>query len=247
MGIGETAVVLVVVTVAFFLKGITGLGGPPLVIPVVATFMGVEWAVAVVAIPAALANGWLLMENRGSLAGIRPFIAPILGVGAVGTIIGVQILLSVDDRVMSIVLGTLLVIYIVWYLLNPSAKLSDRTARWLAWPAGLGGGLLHGTTGVAAPVIATYAHSLRLPRSGFVAAISLPFTVLGAIQMISLLALGGYDQERLTAGILACIPVLVVTPIAMRVGQRLSAQVFQNVVLGLLGVAAIQLLVSGIG
>lgn len=244
MEIGEIVFVLVVVTLAFFVKGVTGLGGPPLVIPVIATFMGVEWAVAVVAIPGALSNGWLLVENRHSLAGIRPYIAPILAMGAIGVVVGVKILLSVDDRIMSIVLGVLMLLYIVWYLFNPATKLGDRTARWLAWPTGLAGGVLHGTTGVAAPVIGTYAHSLRLPRSEFVAAISLPFVVLGTVQMVSLLALGGYDQERLLAGLAVCVPVLIVTPYGMRLGRRISVQAFQYAVLAVLGLAAIRLLMG---
>ena len=54
-------------------------------------------------------------------------------------------------------------------------------------------------------------------------------------------------QDRITAGVLACIPVVVVTPIAMRVGERLSVRVFQYVVLAVLGSAAIRLLWSGFG
>ena len=241
---GEVVIVLVVVTLSFLVKGVTGLGGPPLVIPVVATFMGVEWAVAVVAIPAALSNGWLLMENRASLAGIRPFIVPMLGAGMVGTVIGVNVLLSVDDRIMSVVLGVLILAYIAWYLLNPKAELDDRAARWLAWPAGFLGGVLVGTTGVAAPAIATYVHSLRLPRSEFVAAVSLPFFALGVVQIISLLALGGYDQERIIAGLIVCVPVLIVTPLGMGLGRKLSLQVFQYAVLAVLGLAAVRLLIG---
>ena len=244
MEAGEVAIVVVVVTVAFFVKGVTGLGGPPLVIPVIATFMGVEWAVAVVAIPAALANGWLLFENRASLPVVRPFIAPMLAAGVVGTILGVMILLTVDDRIMSVVLGVLILLYIAWYLLNPSYRLSDRTARLLAWPAGFGGGVLHGTTGVAAPIVATYVHSLQLPRSGFVAGISVPFFVLGLVQMGSLIAFGGYDQERIVSGLAVCIPVLLVTPAGMWLGRRLSSQTFQYAVLVVLGLAAVRLLIG---
>ena len=244
METGEVVIVLVVVTAAFFVKGVTGLGGPPLVIPVVATFMGVEWAVAVVAIPAALANGWLLYENRSALPVVRPYVGPMLAAGVVGTVIGVVILLTVDDRIMSVVLGVLILLYIAWYLINPSRKLSERRARSLAWPAGFGGGVLHGTTGVAAPVVATYVHSLQLPRSGFVAGISVPFFVLGLVQMLSLIAFGGYDQERLVAGLLVCIPVALVTPPGMRLGRRLSSQAFQYVVLAVLAVAAVRLLMG---
>lgn len=244
MEVGEIILVLVVVALAFLVKAATGLGAPPLVIPVLATFMGAEWAVAVVAIPAVLSNALLLIETRGALAGIWPFMAPMLATGAVGTFVGVSILLSVDDRTISIALGAMLLVYIAWYLFNPAAKLEDRSARILAWPAGLVGGLLQGTTGVSAPVIATYAHSMGLPRSGFVAAVALPFGALGVIQVGSLLALGGYDQERAIAALIACVAVLVVTPFGMKLGRRLSSRAFQYVVLAVLGLAALRLLVG---
>jgi uncharacterized membrane protein YfcA len=77
-------------------------------------------------------------------------------------------------------------------------------------------------------------------------AVSVPFFFLGLMQIVSLAALGGYDQERLTAGIIACVPVLVVTPIAMRIGRRLSVQVFQYAVLAILAIAAVRLLWSGL-
>ena len=246
MEAGEILLVLAAVAIGFFAKGVTGLGGPPLAIPVLAAFMGVEYAVAVIAIPAALANFWLMIENRSAASNLRWFLAPMMATGVVGTLLGVWLLLSIDDRIMSVVLGVFMLVYIIWYLLNPERKIDDRTARRLAAPAGFGAGVLVGATGVSAPVIGTYVHSLRLARSGFVFAVSVPFFFLGVMQILSLAALGGYDQSRITAGILACVPVVVVTPIAMRVGKNLSVQTFQYVVLVVLGVAAVWLMWSGL-
>jgi uncharacterized membrane protein YfcA len=246
MEAGELLLVLTAVAFGFFAKGVTGLGGPPLAIPVLASFMGVEYAVAGVAIPAALANFWLMIVNRSAASGTRWFLVPMLATGVVGTMLGVWLLLNIDDRIMSVLLGLLLLLYITWYLLEPERKIDDRTARRLAPPAGFAGGVLAGATGISAPVFATYVHSLRLARSGFVFAVSVPFFFLGSMQIISLATLGAYDRARVTAGIVACVPVLVVTPIAMRVGKRLSAQTFQKVVLILLGIAAVQLLWSGL-
>jgi uncharacterized membrane protein YfcA len=208
--------------------------------------MGVEYAVAVIAIPAALANGWLMIENRSAATEIRPYLVPMMATGVVGTVLGVWILLSIDDRIMSLLLGVLMLLYIVWYLVDPERKITDQTAQRLAAPAGLGAGVLVGATGISAPVIGTYFHSLRLARTGFVFAVSVPFFFLGLMQIASLAALGGYDQARVTAGVLACIPVVIVTPTAMRVGKRLSVQVFQYVVLAVLGLAAVRLLWSGL-
>ena len=247
MDAGEIFLVLAAVAVGFFAKGVTGLGGPPLAIPVLATFMGVEYAVAVIAIPAALANGWLMIENRSAATEIRSYLVPMMATGVVGTLLGVWLLLTIDDRIMSVLLGVFLLLYIVWFLVDPERKIADQTAQRLAAPAGFGAGVLVGATGVSAPVIGTYFHSLRLARTGFVFAVSVPFFFLGLMQIVSLAALGGYDQARVTAGILACIPVIVVTPVAMRVGKRLSMQAFQYVVLAVLGLAALRLLWSGLG
>jgi hypothetical protein len=247
MDAGEILLVLAAVSFGFFAKGVTGLGGPPLAIPVLATFMGVEYAVAVIAIPAALANGWLMLENRSAAPEIRRYLIPMMATGVVGTVLGVWLLLSIDDRIMSVLLGALMLLYIAWYLLDPERKIADRTAQRLAAPTGFGAGVLVGATGISAPVIGTYFHSLRLARTGFVFAVSVPFFFLGLMQIASLAALGGYDRARVTAGVLACIPVLIVTPIAMRIGRRLSVEVFQYVVLSVLGLAAVRLLWSGLG
>jgi len=244
---GELLLVLGAVALGFFAKGVTGLGGPSLAIPVLASFMGVEYAVAVIAFPTALANIWLLLETKSAASDTRWFLVPMLAAGLVGTILGVWLLLNIDDRVMSVVLGVFMLLYIVWYLFNPETRLADRAARRLAAPAGFGAGALHGATGISAPVVATYIHSLHLPRPRFVFAVSVPFLVLGLAQIASLLALGGYDQERVVAGLLACVPVIVVTPIAMRLGKNLSVTAFQYAVLAILGLAAIRLLSSGLG
>lgn len=46
---GEIAVVLLAVGIGFFAKGLTGIGGPLIAIPVLASFQGVEFAVLGVA------------------------------------------------------------------------------------------------------------------------------------------------------------------------------------------------------
>ena len=77
-------------------------------------------------------------------------------------------------------------------------------------------------------------------------AVSVPFFFLGLVQVASLAALGGYDQGRVVAGLVACIPVVVVIPLAVRVGKRLDVQTFQYVVLIVLGIAAVQMLYAGL-
>ncbi len=244
MDSGEIALVLIAVGVGFFVKGLTGIGGPLIAIPVLASFQGVEFAVAVLAIPTLVANLWQVWQSRAAAGSVRRYLLPLLTAGTVGIFIGVWFLISVDDRWLSLTLALVVIAYIVWYIANPQFELSEKTAQRLAAPVGLMGGGLHGATGISAPVFGTYAHSLNLPRSGFVFAVNVPFTVLGSVLIVSLAAADAYDTERILAGLIAIIPVVIVLPIAGRIGEQLSQQTFQLVVLAVLGAAALRLLWS---
>ena len=244
MDAGQIALVLLAVAIGFFAKGVTGIGGPMFAIPVLAAFTSVEYAVAVIAIPTLVANGWLLWDNRGGTSTVRRYLVPFLIAGSVGILIGVWILVSVDDRVISLVLALAVIGYIIWYLVNPQVKLGEQTAQRLAPPMGFLAGGLHGATGISAPIVGTFFHSLGLMRTSFIIAVTVPFFVLGAVQIASLAFLGAYDSERLVAGAIAIIPALVVLPPAARVGEKVSHQTFQYLVLAVLGAAAVRLLWS---
>jgi len=244
MDTGQIAIVLVAVALGFFAKGVTGIGGPMFAIPVLASFMGVEYAVAVIAIPTLVANAWLLWTNRGARSTVRRYLVPFLIAGTVGIVAGVWILVSVDDRAVSLVLALAVIGYIIWYLVNPQFELSDTTAQRLAPPTGFIAGGLHGATGISAPVVGTYFHSLGLLRTSFIIAVTVPFFVLGAAQIASLAYLGAYSAERLIAGAIAIVPAVGVLPLGQRVGERVSQRTFQYLVLAVLFAAALRLLWS---
>jgi uncharacterized membrane protein YfcA len=243
---GQLLLVLVAVGIGFLVKGATGIGGPVFVIPVLAAATGVEYAVAVVAIPALVSNIWLVWESRSAMDQVRRYLAPMLAAGAVGMFLGVWVLVRIDDRVLSVALATLVFVYIAWYAANRTVRLSERTALALAAPVGFLGGGLQGATGISAPVIATYTHALALPRSGFVFAVTFPFAALGTVQVGALALFGAYDAGRLATSLLAIVPVAAVMPFGIALGRRMSQHVFQVVVLAVLAGAALRLLWSSL-
>ncbi len=238
----EIVLVITAVLVGFFLKGVTGIGAPLLIVPVLAGVMGLEFAVTVIAIPTVIANTWLLWDTRGSTLEVAWFLWPLLVAGAVGTVIGAWVLLNIDSRVMTLALAAIILAYIVWSLLNKDFTLSPTWAKRLSAPAGLLGGILQGGTGASGPVIGTYVHSLKLERAAFVLAVTIPFQILGIVQIVSLALFGGYNQDRLIAAAIATVPALLAMRPAMRLGDRLSQRTFQNVVLAVLALAALRLI-----
>jgi uncharacterized membrane protein YfcA len=111
---------------------------------------------------------------------------------------------------------------------------------------GLLGGGLAGATSTAGPLITTYLHSLRMPRSSLIYMLSLIFAVFGLVQLVTLITLGAFTEQRTIQALLAILPVLVMTPIGIRLGRRLEQRAFELIVLGLLGFAAVRLLVSAV-
>jgi len=239
-------VVFLVAAVAFgfFLKGITGIGAPLLIVPIVAGTTGIEFAVTVVAIPTVIANTWLLWDTRKSVREVAWFLLPLLTAGTVGTVLGAWALLHFDSRLMTLVLAGFVLAYIAWSLMNRNFKLGDVWARRLSAPTGFLGGILQGGTGASGPVIGTYVHALNLDRAAFVLAVTIPFEILGIVQIASLAVFGGYDQERLVAAAIATVPALIAMRPAMRLGDRMSKETFRMIVLVVLGGAAIRLIWS---
>ncbi|MGC2239772.1 MAG: sulfite exporter TauE/SafE family protein [Acidimicrobiia bacterium] len=242
MSAWELILILATVLVAYYLKGILGLGGPILVIPVLAAVVGLEFAVAVIAIPNLIANTMLVWQSCGEFGTVKTFLWPLLITGIAGTALGSWALVNLDDRWASIGLAGIVLVYVAWTVIGPDFSLTGVWARRLAPVVGLVGGVFQGGTGVSGPVIATYVHSLKLSRASFVLAITLPFQVLSVVQVASLSLLGAYDRERLVAAGIAVVPMAVAMIAGMRVGPRLSPRTFDKLVLAILVLAAIRLI-----
>lgn len=242
-------ILLVVLTVGagFFVKGVTGLGGPMLAIPVMAGFVGIEHAVVVISVPAVIANGWLLWEHRGSVPDTRGFLPVMLGTGVVGTLGGAWLLRELDDAVLSWVLAGVVVAYIARYATDREFAISGRVAHWLSGPVGLVGGALQGATGVSAPLLATYLHAMRLAPSVFIFSITVPFFAFGVVQFAGYWSLGMLTWERAGQGALATIPALLVVPLGMRLSRRLGRRTFEYMVLAVLVASVVRLVWSSAG
>ncbi|HET8740557.1 MAG TPA: sulfite exporter TauE/SafE family protein [Acidimicrobiia bacterium] len=242
----EFLLVMGVISVAYLIKGVTGIGGPLLAVPFIAALTNVEYAVVALSIANLFSNGGLLWEHRQGAKGTGFVMIPFLTVGTLATIAGTWVLTEIDDRILSVLIALVIVAYIWRHFANPEFGLSAEMARKSAAPMGLVGGGLLGATGTAGPLIATYLHAVRLGRSSFIYMMSLTFQVFGLIQLVTLVVLGAFDQERTMVALWAIVPAVVMTSVGIRIGRRLDQKVFEMVVLALLGLAAVRLLLSAL-
>ncbi len=242
----ELALILGVMAFTFLVKSVVGFGGPLLAIPMLAPFLGVEDSVVVVALGNIVANVMLLWANRTAAGTTGPILVRVVSAGALGVAGGSYLLTVLDDRVLSIALAVSVFIYIALAVARPDFHLTrDRGLR-IAVPVGVVGGLMHGATGNSGTVFGTYLHALSLPRPEFVFAVTIPFLVFGTVQVFTLATLGSFVGERLLQSILSIVPVLVVTPVGARIGDRLKSKTFSRLVLALLAFSGVVLLVSAV-
>jgi uncharacterized protein len=165
---------LLVAMIAFalggILKGAIGAGTPVVVIPLMSIYFDVPFAVSVFAFPALASNIWQDWQFRDAL--LDPGFAIQLALGAAaGALIGTFLLASLPSDTLSIVVGVLAQLYVVFRLAKPDWRLDYEVARRIVVPAGVLSGLLQGAAGISAPVSMTFLHALHMTRSQFIATI----------------------------------------------------------------------------
>jgi uncharacterized membrane protein YfcA len=227
-------------------KGVTGMGLPLVAIPVLAAFLGIGHAVAIMTMPILVTNAWQTWQLRDELKSLR-FLTPLLAAGSIGVFIGVWVLTAVPERTLSIVLAAILILYIGLRLAKPDLHIRAAPGYALAAPAGFVAGILHGATGISAPVGVTFIHALREPRRAHVAAVSTMFLAFVIFQIPALLYAGVFDGERFVQSAFAILPAAAAMPLGTFLSSRLSQEGFDRVILALLAVIAVQLLTKGAG
>ena len=239
--------ILAAMAFGFFVKGVAGFGGPLLAVPIIAPTLGVEHAVVVVSVGNLISNLMMLWEHRTGFGDTRSLLVRLLAAGAAGTVLGTWMLTRLDNRPLALTVAALVLGYIALSIVRPDLRIDPARGMSLAWPVGAIGGLVHGATGNSGPVFGTFLHSLGLPRSSFVFALTVPFLVFGSIQVIALVGLGAFTPDRTSQALWAMLPVLVVIPVGTRIARRLNQRTFGRIVMALLAFAAIRLILSAFG
>lgn len=92
----DVALVALAVLAGSLVKGVTGLGLPPVALAVLAPILGGEHTVVVLLLPTVLGNGWLAWANRNGLHDAdHPPLMVVAGI--VGAFVGSRLLAGRDE------------------------------------------------------------------------------------------------------------------------------------------------------
>jgi uncharacterized protein len=239
----QLALICVIVAGAAAIKGTIGFGFPLIGIPLLSAIIGPRAAVPMIAVPTLLSNCIMVSRGTASRAAVHLVLA-IAGL-AVGTFIGAAVFKALDPRSLSVLVGAVTLGYVLATVFNLTALVPEAVGRRAAPVVGLAAGLMGGATGIFAPLLASYLHLMHMAKRDFVFWLTTMFFVSNIAQVVSYAHLGLYAGGVLTLALVACVPMAIGTWSGLALQDRINPEVFGRVVLGLVALAAVNLLARG--
>lgn len=237
----EIVAVIFAVVLGALVKSVTGIGLPPIAIPVLAVLVGPRDAVVVMTLSTIVTNAYLTWTYRDAARETQN-LPTMIAAGVVGAPLGVYFLTSLDPRVVGAVLGVIVVIYVVMSLSGKQFTIDDQRARRLAAPVGFLGGAVQGATGLSAVVLASYIHALGISQRAFIFSVSALFQVFALVQGIGFIATGAYTAELVAGSVVAAVVAMTTLAVGTRFTVRMSPTAFNRVVMAVLTFSALKLL-----
>jgi len=227
-------------------KGVTGIGLPMVAVPLMVQVMPVPTAIALLAVPVLSSNLFQLNDRAEVLHAGRRFWSLLL-VMVVAVVIGALLLISLDPRLLEILMGALVIALALFYMAKPEIDIPAGHERIASPLVGLAGGLLGGLSSFYGPPLVLYLIALKLPKDRFVLTISL-FYFIGQIPLYVMLGASNLLGWR---EFLASLALSVVAYFGVQLGQkvrnRLDPLLFTRIVLAIQLVSGASLIWKGLG
>jgi len=214
-------------------KGTTGLGYSSCALPFLVSAIGLKAAIVVVVIPAMLSNV-MVMSNTGHLRETLLRFWPLYVATLPGIAIGLALLVWIDQKVATRVLGVLTVLYAFLALMRPSLALPERLERPLQVPVGVLNGFFTGLTGSQMMPLLPYMLSLRLDPDRLVQANNVTVTLASTFLATALFAAGLMTWPMFGLSVGAIIPALAGVHLGNRARRLIPVAAFRTIMLVLL-------------
>lgn len=241
MSEGDLWVVAIASLVGALVKSVTGMGYPLIAIPILTLWIGIESAVAVIALPNAVANALICFGVRHEISATRDL--PVLVITSfLGAVAGTFVLVRAPEEPLLLGLAATVFIFVAQRRRRPELRLEPKvTARW-APLAGALAGISHGAVGASGPIVAMWLHGYRLSKDAYVLSLTSIFLLAGLAQLAVLVATGEFDQDRNLASLVSLAATLCMVPVGTRLRSRIDAAAFEKLILVLLVFSGIALL-----
>jgi uncharacterized membrane protein YfcA len=224
--------IIVLVTAAFFVagsvKGLIGVGLPTVSIAILINGMPLRQAIPLIIAPAVISNVVQALSG-GHLLQLAKRFWLLCTFTVLFTWVGVDILASSDQRLMSAIFGIVLTIYALTGLLRPAPRPLGASERWLTPAVGVLNGLINGLTGSYMLPSVIYLQSLGLTKDELIQAMGIFFLVAGTALGVSLAGQKVMSLGQTLISAAALVPALIGYYFGLRLRNRLSEERFRQI------------------
>ncbi|WP_179998742.1 sulfite exporter TauE/SafE family protein [Acinetobacter sp. YH12239] len=238
--------VLWLCALAALLHGLSGFGFPMMSTAVLSTQLPLSLAVTLVILPCLILNLILLTAHPHysiwqSIQHYSVRFFPLILSSLVGSLLGVKLLLWLNEGYLKLLLGMVMVLYVIDQLRQHSFTVSPSVLNMLIF--GLLAGIIGGATNAMAPFLMMYLLSCQLSKTDIVIVSNLSFIGSKLIQILLLYPiLVNIDEHQQLLVMLICVFAIFGVWIGGWIRQHISQQFFKNTVLILLLLLGIQAL-----
>ena len=219
-GMAQYAYAFVVLSAAYFVRGVAGFGSGLIAIPLL-----LMWFPLLMAVPLVVALDYLASASQGikDRQAIQwREIWPLLPFALLGVMGAVYLLQAVDPRLLLKGLAIFIILYALYSLVGKNPE--SVHGRWWAIPAGGLGGLIGTTFGTGGPFYVVYLQMRRLDKMQFRATFAAIFLLDGANRLA-----GDFLSGMLTLQFLRMLAMaLPVMMVGIYLGGRVHTTVGQE-------------------
>jgi uncharacterized membrane protein YfcA len=209
-------------------KGVVGMGMPTVSLAILTATIGLTDGLALIVIPTTVTNVWQAFSG-GPVRDILARHWLFLGAAIAMVLPGAMALTFVDLRILSALLGAVLIIYSLVSLGQVRVHVPARQESWLGALSGGLTGLMTGMTGSSVVPGVLFLQSLGLPRAQLVQAMGMLFAVCAIALALALGQIGIVNEQTLLLSTGALVPALAGMKIGQTLGRRMSEAAFRRV------------------
>lgn len=222
------------VFLAFFLggllKGILGIGLPLMVLTILVVILSPTLVVALLVMPIVTTNLWQAFRHGLPADGIRRLL-PMSLVFVLFTALGAMLLTSIEEELLFISLGVIVVGFSLLNLLGSTLSVPPRHEVWAGPFTGMVAGLLNGISTVNGPPLAMYLVGIQLAKDDFVKAYGL-VALFGSVPLaLSYIGVGIFGFHEFVISSMALLPVFLGMWAGQTVRNHIDKELFRKVLL----------------
>jgi hypothetical protein len=221
------ALVAATFLLAGLVKGVVGMGLPPVAIGIMALAMPPAQAAALVLVPAFVTNIWQMMSGRNFTVIVRRLWTLQVSI-CIGAWLCGDILTTQTSKLPGLLLGLMLMLYAIYGTLSATPRIPTRHEPYLSPIIGLITGVVVAATGLMAIPLVPYLQAINLEKEELLQALGLSFFISAVALGTVLTSASIFRSDTALMSALALLPAAAGMTVGRYYVRRISATTFKH-------------------